>query len=746
MNEKSYEIFARYLVPAAFAAIAGLLLSAAAPSDAIAAFDSDELRCRNTIAKSGTKMAKTAVKELGACHKKRDIGSLPPGTDCNSTLEADLKEKITKAESKLVLGASSRCAGLDPATLGYTGCPVPCDGLVPSISTFEHVGECVACIVRTSVEDGVTNGHGNPGVPIEGDDLKCHANIGKNLAKHMATVIGERVRCQRSAEKAGETETTGCEDTDPRGKIASVRGKVDTKVSALCENANLSGLDLCSDSNVAGLVACIFGDSEARGEKIFESFYKLAPTTGGGGPTTTIFTSTTSTTTTTMGGGSGQDPQCPNKNVLSLLPATSDVVCSTNGDCAFGTCDPGLGFCVTETELDTGWTGIAHNADINDAVPTIVDLECSGPAPVCGQCTIQGFNAETGFCRCDGDMRTICDEPFQADADDCGGSTCNCFFGPPLPLSSGNTPACVVNRFAVDMTGTLNLDTGEGASSTELASVVFLGENLIQPCPYCSGDVTPNDGVRDGTCVSGENAGQTCDANANNLTFPAPGGGDHSLDCMPDPGKNVSGTGLKIEIDQSTGSASLGSAVECGFPPFVFDECHCGRCSNEVTTGCSSNDDCTGGGVCESAGSGQPFINQCAIDNVCNDIGGGEAECNQGPNDKFCDAIVRKSGEGFITCISNLDCDASIIGVDAGDCTLTAGRPCFTDTITAQGAPDPIYPLNVALFCVGQTSNPAINSVAGLPGPTRIRNAGESRAYCASDPGVEYVPGVGGCP
>jgi hypothetical protein len=47
---------------------------------------------------------------------------------------------------------------------------------------------------------------------------------------------------------------------------------------------------------------------------------------------------------------------------------------------------------------------------------------------------------------------------------------------------------------------------------------------------------------------------------------------------------------------------------------------------------------------------------------------------------------------------------------------------------------------------VPQTSNSAINSVAGLPGPARIVNQGKTTYFCASDPGTAYVPGVGGCP
>ena len=38
------------------------------------------------------------------------------------------------------------------------------------------------------------------------------------------------------------------------------------------------------------------------------------------------------------------------------------------------------------------------------------------------------------------------------------------------------------------------------------------------------------------------------------------------------------------------------------------------------------------------------------------------------------------------------------------------------------------------------------DTVAGLPGPARIINQAKSTLFCKSDPTVQYMPGVGGCP
>jgi len=516
-----------------------------------------------------------------------------------------------------------------------------------------------------------------------------------------------------------------------------------------------------------------------------------------------------------------------------------------------------LGKCRTSSELDTGWTGISHNADITNDVFVAGSLLCPGPAnPTCGECTVTGVLPTEGNCRCANDNRALCDQPFVADTDDCGGAICNCYFGPPLALSAGNTPACVVNRFREDVSGTANVDLGEGEITAKLASVVYLGIDKFQPCPVCAGacsapvasactappasvgnpcsipadcdtspgngvckstlgdpclrnsdcdindgdgngvcdgfDVTPNDGIRDGTCFGGISDRASCDVGGFNTTFPAldgQNGGGHSLDCFPDVGKNISGTGLKIDLVQTTGAVSLTANVDCGlpnsFPPTFAHNCPCRLCSGDTTVPCNSNAECAalGKGTCSAnTGAGvAPAPNGCSKEpadggdlfvGVCNDIGNGEGECLTASDDLFfCDGIVRGGGDGFLgcdptpkcedtfaacttngdcnsgfECVTDLDCRAAQAGLPAGDCTLTARKPCFLDPIVATGQPDPTNPLGVAAFCIPPTSNPGINGVAGLPGPGRVKTQVSSELFCASDPAVKYQPGVGGCP
>jgi hypothetical protein len=529
--------------------------------------------------------------------------------------------------------------------------------------------------------------------------------------------------------------------------------------------------------------------------------------------TTNSLTTTSGSNTTTTTLGNGQDPLCPASGEIVVYAGVRETPCLTNADCDIdgdpvGICDDLLGRCVTATGLDAGWTGIAHGQDINDQISVQGLLRCPGPfdggsSEPCGACEVAGLDtANMTLCRCATDNGVLCTEKFDFDATSCGVSgiscsvdddcrvcdqttsqsclddedcpgkevclvgprqpsclnnmcvgACDCYFGPPLPLSAGNVPACTLNKFANDVSGAVNVDRGSGEITANLATLVYLGELITVPCPYCEGDVTLNDGTRDGTCVLGEDAGKPCDVQVPNLTFPSPSGGGHSLDCFPSAVKNVSGSGLKISMAQTTGIASLSAGVECGFLPFDPQLCQCGVCSDDLTAICTSNAECAalGTGTCGQAGQGDPRANQCTAGDVCVDLGGGLGECSSGPVTNFCDGALRSGGEPYVTCLSDSDCDSTDCGGGVGvglcgTCSLARIRECFLPTIEAVGFADPRVPIGAATFCIPATEDPGVNSTVGLPGPARVTHQTRARAFCSSDPGIEYTPGAGGCP
>ncbi|HET9063195.1 MAG TPA: hypothetical protein VFO62_07900, partial [Candidatus Binatia bacterium] len=299
------------------------LLSLHVPSPALAAFSAAELKCRDTVAKLGTKLSQTAAKAFNDCHAKRIAGTVAQGTACNSVVDADLKGKIAAAAAKLAEQVPAKCTGLTPANLNYDACPAACAGEVPSIANFNDVAACVACMAQTSVEGMTGSAQGNPPLPLGDIEANCHDTLGDGQTKHFRAILKERRKCQKSAEKSGAMSTATCKTADPRGKIATARSKSESAVDADCSNALLADLDSCAQNTLPFLKGCVFGTSDLIGTQVFNSFYEL--TAGGGVTTTTFGGSTTSTTTTTMGGGGSQDPQCPNKSELVIWASTTGV-------------------------------------------------------------------------------------------------------------------------------------------------------------------------------------------------------------------------------------------------------------------------------------------------------------------------------------------------------------------------------------------------------------------------------------
>ena len=437
--------------------------------------------------------------------------------------------------------------------------------------------------------------------------------------------------------------------------------------------------------------------------------------------------------------------ECPDIAQFVLFAGTRGP-CASTDDCeAFSVCDPSIGRCRTATRIDSGWTGLAHGGDANDTVPARLRLDCPDTAP-CGTCDIVGLDPSLGNCRCANDNRQVCFSPTESDPA-CGGDTCECYFGPPLALSSGNTPTCVLNRLGSVPAGEADVDAGAGTIELDLEALVHTGVSGLMPCPVCSGDDRPGDGQRAGVCVGGANDGASCDAQSPNTTFPPPTGSFPSLDCFPSAGANVSGDGLALDLDLTTGSTTLDAGLDCGGDDSGAS-CACRVCSGDPTLACSSDAVCAarGAGTCTSDGGGEASRANACNDGVCTPLGDGSGFCEAGPVESYCDAIVRADGRGLVQCSDDDDCSEARLGIDGGACVLSELRSCFPESIVAGGAAHPIVPLAAAAFCVPPTVSASVNAVAGLPGPARLFYQSLVTSFCASDPSSVYQPGAGGCP
>lgn len=251
------------------------------------------------------------------------------------------------------------------------------------------------------------------------------------------------------------------------------------------------------------------------------------------------------------------------------------------------------------------------------------------------------------------------------------------FFGAPVPLSSGGVPACIVNRLRTGVTGTVNPKTGCGELALSLTSTIFLAEDVAHPCPTCRDDVAPNDGKSEGRCADGAATGKPCDAHGSSTLF-----GATSNDCAPSAGKNAG----ELTIDLApltTGDTKLEVSLSCR----AGGGKEAARC---FCAGQMQASACVGG-RCETNG-----------------------RCPDGPVDSSCSLAPYRGcrpGSG------REDCEALHAG--SGECLVNT-RPCFGETITAQGQCDPKTPTYVAVFCTPQTHADSLNSAAGLPGPARL--------------------------
>jgi hypothetical protein len=196
-----------------------------------------------------------------------------------------------------------------------------------------------------------------------------------------------------------------------------------------------------------------------------------------------------------------------------------------------------------------------------------------------------------------------------------------------------------------------------------------------------------------------------------------------SLDCPPPALGNISGSGLNINLELTTGASTLPFSNACD-SPLGFLDCACGQCSGNGALACRDDAECTlaGAGTCTSFGSGLARQPNGCNDGVCTGIGGDKGTCLAGPSDNYCDGAVDADGNGFIQCSTDGDCAAvaSVCGGDCGECTLTQQRACFLDPIVAAGTPSTENPVLVSTFCLPPTSNAAINGVSGSPGPVRV--------------------------
>jgi hypothetical protein len=665
-----------------------------------AAMTKEDASCRATIQKNAGKLGQTAAKTLAGCVKN----ALKAGSgNCSTIAAADTGGKVAGAAGKVGPGVAKKC--LQPANQAVidamANCPSPADAddagaPTSGVDNFTELSNCEITYNTKGLEP-MWNYILSPNYakifadPNAKAISACANAIAKGASGLGATVSKTRGKAQATSDKALPASYDYTSSTFDDGKINGSAAKLVDGMAKSC--AGLTGEEFhligACDNTLTAAEACTINAVKKNAS----------------GATAVAF------------------------QMEGVCPTSVKVV--VNGGAAGGQV-------LTNTVLDTGWTGFGHNADVVDGFTSRVNIDCAPGGDDCSNCNVTASCAE-GNCRCLNDPSISCSTPFVASAP-CSGNLCIVLFGPPLPLAAGGVATCVVNTIQSPFTGTADVGTGESTTPILNIAKVHLGISQLKPCPTCTGATI---GAA-GTCSGGQRNSLSCVTNALNTSF-----GNTSYDCPPQTSLNVTGSGLKVDLLLTDAAVSLPFADTCDFPLGTL-ACACGACSGDSTRGCKVDADCTGFGTCNNAGGPPRQPNACADLNCVPDPNRpGEGICNSstpgppGPADSFCDGAVKTNGDGYIPCTTNGDCTP----VGAGNCAsaTTTLRPCYLNPITADGTPGQDGAELVSAFCSAPTASGSVNAAGGLPGAGRVKLDFDFTGYCP-DNTTQFELGGDNCP
>jgi hypothetical protein len=740
------------------------------------------VKCQRAIAKATSQFVQAKVKALSKCNEgvvKNGSGTCP---------DSKASTSIQKATDKLRATIDKSCGGSDkvcngdkvdedtPITLGWsTQCPNFNDRqCLSTILDCGDIATCVACIGEEAADQAISLYYDSLVPATTGDLNKCQVAVGKATSAYLNSSSKALQKCWDAKLNGKIGPSANCIDPNPgdgkyQAAISKAEGK---KVSAICK-------------------ACGGADKQCDGNNDFTPAQIGFPSTcpsvtvpGGsacGGPVTTLAELVACVDCVTK-----FKADCIDRATVPEF-TSYPAECSTCVDPdATGACPTTLTFTADgpNVDLDTGFTGLAHNAHVpTNGRLTLAVSGCANASHPCGVCNVNGPQTNTGGIefnnhRCQNAPWITCNtDP------DCGGSgPCIFFFGSPLPLVAGGVSTCVVNEVSGPVSGTADVEAGSSNTNVPLRSKVHPTGTVDHPCPICgrlclagansflpcaSNTDCPGSTCSPGNiCGDGPRINQACSPQGSSQF------GDVTLDCPPNPGSNAGTLSINLNISTGTQSVTLTAASpSCRASGVTGLKCFCDTCNNVTQGACFTDADCpiSGGnpGVCggkrciggTNAGApcavnsecpsgncnrpGEPTRPNVCLDDTttgpvegCMDIGGNQGQCEFGPADQVC------SFDTFRTCSVNSDCNPPPIGTCA-NCTATLPtqtcsnqlRPCFTDNgvignaVSVAGATDVpcgdrAFPTVGTFFCVAPVGSTSVNAAGGLPALGRVRIPG----------------------
>ena len=378
--------------------------------------------------------------------------------------------------------------------------------------------------------------------------------------------------------------------------------------------------------------------------------------------------------------------------------------------------------------------------------------ECAPTCDGTGECE---FIAKRDPRRCITSMHVVC----TSDADCPNGESCSRFFGVPTPVFHP-APICRISRVVDPKPALINMDTGEVTLPLLLSLRVWLGLG-VSGCPNC-GTLAEDLQVGDtGTCITGLRDGEACVVHGKSEV------GTTSWDCPPSPTDNITGEGLTLPFDMTTGRVERTAKLLCGGAlfegaspdpttgarGFCLDSmgdcatnadcmrcsestaiactsnsdcsgeclsapdqpitcgayCHCGTCSQDHSLVCASHADCGEGNVCETSrlNRTQTFPNICS-DSICGAVVPGE--CCQDDSDPRC--LLATEPQAVCSENPEFECGSedTCARFGYGACnTISGGFRCLGNRYEVVGEASPrvglrMEPVLVSATCAGETA------------------------------------------
>lgn len=775
-----------------------LALALFVPVLANAAINPVLIPCRNGVAKASATFVKKSMKATQKCNEQNAVmaNSCPPAT---------LSAALAIVEQKMRDKIASKCASLPISAFGHgflnyaDVCPDsnPGDGF-----TLADLQDCEVNRHSAAVDAFIGVEYNNT---ADASTLKCQHGLGTNGTKLATSVLKAIGKCRLAVDKgqlAIDPETCPSEPIT-MAKINKAEGKAHGGIIGSCRDADVQALGICADPACVSL--CGTCTNACAADCITQHHEKQVNDPSSPSVDLIDYEYTLPIVPATSCGDNA-------KNALDEeCDGTDDAACpglcgapNSNFPCLCTDKPRQRVFEHADSDLDNGWTGISHDSGVVDNGSYLVDLyDCDGPGGPDTVCTLgpsctgaphspcstdaQCAVLSQGTCRhertavgphCNLDPKKSCACTGSAsnrskgtctDTTNCPGAGNFCiqqFHGPPLPITAGGIPVCILNIFTEDVTGTRDVAAGDTAFRLRQNSFVQVTASPAQPCPVCGGfcqapaggnrhgcstnadcaDVPPSVCVTANVCSGGPNVDDACRPDP---PFGGPTAlfGNPSVDCPP----TINGAGV-IDIlfnPATTGCATLAPSVQCDNAGFSGKTCAGGSNNGAV---CTTASECPGGACsfqcfCPNGGAVQQKPNGCdaacvggagdaepCIDNT--DCPGGfchNADCRPDPtappalqpNEGGCSANVAGhcSINSYRECTTPADCAPPTCTECTGSQTCDfSPTNCFINSgINRCGVVDPTDPVTVAVFCIPPTNIGAVDGTSGLPGPGTLR-------------------------